>query len=186
MALCRFDGTEGVNIDTAEVVVILVPDAAGHQAGIGHVPSRGMGIRGIARNAAVALAARVHDEVRVSGLRPACVLVGQPPATRVADELNHNGQALPGLEVCGEVQPALDPVAAEAGEGDVKGVDDGEVVVDGLEGGIEGKLARFLNGPVPERLEVGRLDGAGGVVAELFEGKVEKRHGPFQGERGWW
>lgn len=131
-SLGRLDGAERVQVGPAVVVVLAGIQAARHHARIGHASGRGMWVRGLAQEAAISLAAGVHDEMRIASLRPAGVLLHQAAAAGVADELDHHGQ-LPGRASARagprrQVQPGLDAVPAVPGKRHVEAVDQGQEV----------------------------------------------------------
>jgi hypothetical protein len=159
MTLGSFDGPERVNEDAAVVVVLPGGNAARHQPGVGHVSGRYMRIRGLAEHAAVALAAGVHNELRVACLGPFRVLLDQAAPARIADVLHHHGQCAPGVPVGRQVQPALDPRPSEARKGDVEAVNHTQVVLHRCEGRIQREFPGLRDGPVPELVEVNGFDG---------------------------
>ena len=75
------------------------------------------------------------------------------------------------------MEPAPDRRAAEAAKRDVERVDDGQVVVDRLEGRIERVTAGIRQRRRPEVVEVVRPGQVGSIGAELIEWQVELRHG---------
>src|SRR5690606_4324329 len=115
-----------VGVDAAVVVVVGVLDPAGERARGRH--ARAGRVRGgpEAVRGGGALPTGVHDDVGVAGGGPGEAGVGETASAAVADVLDDGGQLLvraPG----GPQVPALDAVAAEAGEGEVVGLDDAEV-----------------------------------------------------------
>jgi hypothetical protein len=112
--------------------------------------------------------------VGVAGLRPQVRGVREAAAAGVAEVLHDGRQRA--ADSGRHVQPALDRRPAEAGERDVVGVDDGELVVDRRERGGQVVGARLLEGTAPEVDQVSGHGHVGPVLTELVEGKVEHGH----------
>ncbi len=180
------DRAHAVGEDAAVVVVVRVLDAAREDARDGG-PRPGRVGRATAAAPLAALPARVDDEVRVPGVRPREVLVGQPATAAVPEELDDRGErgAVAGRGGAGGLggphEPRLDGLAGEPGERHVVDDDQVEAGLHALQphrpGRVPARLARLREGPRPEGVEVGGLVERGGVGLELGEGQVEERHG---------
>src|SRR5690606_39028492 len=100
-----------------------------------------------------ALAASIHQQVRVPGSGPGQALERLAPAASIADVLDHDGQIARGGG--GPVVPGTDRGAVVPGEAHVPGVHETQSVVHALEGeqrcgGFAGAGERVL----PEGVEV--------------------------------
>ena len=125
---------------------------------------------------AAALAAGVHHEVGVAGLRPQGVAVREAAADRSSRGTARRsaaGRSAP-LGTCSQ---AFTGVAAEAGERHVVGVDQGELVVDRGERREQVVGACLLDGPPPEVDEVLGLGHLGTVLAQRGQVEIEEWHG---------
>ncbi len=169
----RLDEAHGVGEHPPVVVVVGAFDAAGEEAGDGAV--QGGGVGGVAARGGPALAAGVHDEVRVTGVGPEHLLVRQTAAAAVAEELHHAAERT--ARAGGQVQPAADGLAGEAGHRDVVGHDLGQSGVHRREGGCAAGVPGLAEGLLPEGVEVGGLVEVGPQCQALGEGEVRQWHG---------
>ena len=168
------DGPDGVGHQPPVVVGRRIQHAAGHVARVRRI-GFGDGVRRLADGAPRALAAVVHDEVRVARGRPGEPLDGQPAAAAVADVLDDAGQRL--RAAAGRPhEPRGDALSAEPAIRDVVRLEGPEARVDALQRHVDRVLARLGEGRRPERVEVGRLAAIGSVGLELLERHVERRH----------
>jgi len=166
-----------VDEQAGEVVAAGIHDAAGQEPRRGR-RARVTEVRGIGPAPPAALAAAVHDQVRVAGAAPAQPVERVAAAAAVADELDDDGT--PGTPVVSSSvrltvrleQPALDRVTAVTREGHVV---DGRVPNLAADGGERRPGAVRAGGGElagPEVSEVSGLGDVGPVVAELGQRKI--------------
>ncbi len=152
-------------------------------AGVGQAPYRGTraarcrGVRvgGRATVAVlVALAAVVHQQMRVSGVHPGQPLVRKAAPAAVAGVLDDRGQCLahPG----GSAVPGAYRVAGEAPERDVPGLGQPQSAPSRAHRHQHVRLCRLLQGVTPELVEIRGFLDIGTVVLQLRDGQVERRH----------
>ena len=123
---------------------------------------------------AAALAARVDEDVDVSGQRPRDVLPGQTAAAAVALELHHGGQRAVRVERARH--PGVHRLAAEPREDHVLDEQLRHGSVGGGELGPSAGRARLLDRAEPERVEVGRLLHLRAESDQFGVGQVGDRH----------
>lgn len=83
-------------------------------------------------------------------------------------------------------EPAVHPVAAEACEGQVVAVDEGQLEVVGRKLRIQVVLSGLTERGRPERVEVFRQADIGLLGVELVQREVEQRHRAHPYLFGWW
>ena len=165
--------TDGIRENPAVVVVGRVIYSAGHVSvgcGAGAVRVGSLAASAPRR----ALAARVHDQVRVAGRRPRKPLGGEAPSAAVSDVLDHRGKR--GGCAGGYQQPGLDRVAAETRERHIEHVDRPQRRVDRSQSRLPARDAGFLERDGPEGVEVCGFVDLRDIGLELSGGEVEVGH----------
>ena len=173
--LCQhgIDGPDAIGIDPAVIVIRLVQRAPRHEAGEGGGAAPRIGH--VAHATGAALTARVHLEMREARGRPMHLFMWQATATAIADKL-HDQRQPPG-PVARQDQPALDGMASEAGEGDVKHLDRAKGCGGGLQDDLSSGRAGLGQGRLPEPVKIRRRRNVTAIGGEVGMDQVGKGHG---------
>lgn len=172
---CHLHGTYRVGEQPPVVVIIGIEQALGHLAGDARIAGADR-IGGVTGPVGAALSTGVHDEGGVPRGRPQQPVVHHPPAAAVAEVLHDARQRPVGRPR--EQEPAADTVPAEAGEGHVMGVQQGQSRIDLGETRVEVVGAGLVEGAPPECVEAGRLGARRAVGVQLVQGQVGEHEKP--------
>ena len=169
----RVDRKDGVGEDAPVEMRAWIQDAPGQEARVRWAGTLRLDIAGRARLAAFrALAAGVHDQVRVAARRPQESVVDEPSTIAIAQVLDDRGQwALP---VARREEPATDWLPAVTAERDIPCVDRAQAGVHRFEERWDRAVAGVRQRLRPERVEVGRLVALGSVALEVSQRQVEQ------------
>ena len=169
----RLDGTDRVGEDPTVVVGRWVEDATGHEPRMSR-GAVGLGVGGVPDRPGRALPAGIHHEMCVAGRRPQDALMRQAAAAAVADVLDDRRQR--SVVAGGQMEPASDAGPAVTAERHIRGLDDRQARVDGLECRVERQGPRLGQRRRPEGVEVGRFGQVRAVDAKLVDRQVGLRH----------